>query len=336
MAFQTGTTTSIENLMTQLSTFLQANGWTEDYFNSGDPGTIAFSKNQNFVSFQFSETADTNLGTMAIYQARANDASPTTQPWTATGDSGAGVASVVTSTFDNGLCCNAFAGPHTNFWFFEQDSGPAYVHVVVEIDAGRFKHFGFGQIDKIGDWVGGEYVYGIKLFQGGQSSDPISAFNNYGLDSSNNQINAGTGPATMRVDGHSGEPSAATIWAEFKDGTSGNDRAGNARWKGVHGWRSSPEFAAFYWLRISEATAFKPLFPISLAVQDFSGAPDSLFRLGFQADVRMCNIANISPAKIINIGGDNWYFFPVIRKQRLQVNTEESWNWGVAYKRVDA
>jgi hypothetical protein len=336
MAFQTGTTTSIENLMTQLSTFLQANGWTEDYFNSGDPGSIAFSKNQNFVSFQFSDTAESNLGTMAIYQARANDASPTTEPWTATGDSGAGINTTARDSFDSGLCCNAFAGPHTNYWFFEQDSGPAYVHVVVEIDAGRFKHFGFGQIDKIGDWVGGEYIYGIKIFQGGQSMDPNSAFSNYGLDSSNAQINVGTGPATMRVDGHSGEPSVNTVWAEFKAGNAGLDRAGNARWKGVHGWRSSPEFGAFYWLRISEATAFKPLFPISLAVQDFSGTPDSLFRLGFQPDVRMCNIANISPAQIINIGGDDWYFFPVIRKQRLQVSTEESWNWGVAYKRVNA
>ncbi len=45
MAFQTGTSTSIENLMQQLSTFLQLHGWTEDFAVTGDPGTIAFSKN---------------------------------------------------------------------------------------------------------------------------------------------------------------------------------------------------------------------------------------------------------------------------------------------------
>lgn len=334
MAFQTGTATTIENLMTQLSTFVQANGWTQDFFNSGDPGTIGFSKNQNFVSFQWSETAD-GLGTMAIYQARAADQAPTTDPWTATGDSGAGLASNITSFFDDGLSCNAFAGPHTGYWFFEQDSGPAYVHVVVEVDAGRYRHFGFGQIDKIGDWVGGEYTYGIKIFQGGQSEDPTSSFNNYGIDSSNTQVSA-DGGATLRVEGHTGEPSAATIWAAFFNGTVGNDRGGNPRWRGVHGWRYSPEFGSLYWMRISEASAFKPMFPIEMAVADFAGAPDLIYKLGYQPDVRMVNIANLVPGQIINIGGDDWYFFPVVRKQRLQVDTEETFNWGVAYKRVNA
>ena len=87
MAFQTGTSTSIENLMTQLSTFVQANGWTEDYFNSGEPGTIAFSKNNIFVSWQFSEVSEV----MACYTADANDPADTLEPWTATGDSGSGI-----------------------------------------------------------------------------------------------------------------------------------------------------------------------------------------------------------------------------------------------------
>jgi hypothetical protein len=43
--------------------------------------------------------------------------------------------------------------------------------------------------------------------------------------------------------------------------------------------------------------------------------------------------ANIDPGQIINIAGDDWYFFPWIRKQFLQNDTEESWNAGVAYRR---
>lgn len=335
MAFQTGTSLTIENLMTQLSTFLQANGWTQNFFNSGDPGTIGFSKNQMFVSFQWSETAD-GLGTMALYQARAADQAPTTDPWTATGDSGSGVASNIVNSFDDGLCVNNFAGPHTNYWFFEQDSAEAYVHIVVEVDAGRYRHFGFGEIDKIGDWVGGEYIYGIKLFQGSQSDDPTSPFHNIGIDSSNSQAST-DGGTTIRVEGHTGEPSAATIWAHFLNSASvGNDRAGNPRWRGFGGWRYSKEFGSFSWLRLSEASAFKPMFPISLEIINTTGAPDQVYRIGFQPDVRLVNIGNLTPAQIINIAGDNWYFFPIIRKQRLQLNTEESYNWGVAYKRVDA
>lgn len=111
MAFQTGTSSSIENLMTQLSTFLQLHGWTEDYFNTGDPGQIAFSKNQMFVSFQFSESANAGLGAMAIYQARANDTVDTTMPWLSTGDSGSGAASINEDTWQGALSCNNFAGP---------------------------------------------------------------------------------------------------------------------------------------------------------------------------------------------------------------------------------
>ncbi len=71
MAFQTGTSTSMENLLTQLSMFLQANGWTETFFNTitADVGSIGFSKNGIFVSMQYTEATDN--GTMAIYQALA-------------------------------------------------------------------------------------------------------------------------------------------------------------------------------------------------------------------------------------------------------------------------
>ena len=50
----------------------------------------------------------------------------------------------------------------------------------------------------------------------------------------------------------------------------------------------------------------------------------------------MCNIANLDPGQVINIAGDDWYFFPWTRKQFLQNDTEETRNAGVAYRRVNA
>ncbi len=338
MAFQTGTSSSIENLMTQLSTFLQLHGWTEDYFNTGDPGQIAFSKNQMFVSFQFSESANAGLGAMAIYQARANDTVDTTMPWLSTGDSGSGAASINEDTWQGALSCNNFAGPHTNFWFFENDSAPAYIHVIVEVDAGRYRHFGFGEIDKIGDWVGGEYIYGVNIsgsgIGGSQPDQPTSVFNSYGLDSAGSQSGSDMS-ATMRIEDFAGEPSVNTIWGEFWR-AAGNDRAGNPRYDLRGGHRYSPEFGAIYWIRLSAFNAFKPMAPISVLAQDLTGAPDSYRKLGFIADQRCANIANITPAQIITIGGDQWYFFPMVRKQRLQQATDETFNWGVAYRRIDA
>lgn len=333
MAFQTGTSTSIENLLQTLSTFLVANGWTQDFATTGDPGRIGFSKNSVFVAFQYTEATDN--GVMAMYQSTSNDDG--TSVWLSTGDSGNGVASAVASTFDTQRCVNEFAGPHSNYWFFENDSSPAYCHVVVEVDAGRFRHFGFGEIDKIGDWTGGEYAYGHYWSQVTTFiDDPKASGHHIGLDA----IGIGGSqnyPATMRIDGHTGEPSAATIWASLRmDSTPGNDRAGNARWSALAGWRSGREFNTVCGIRISQAVAYKPLVPIAMDVVNFGSVPDAVYRVGYQADVRMVNIGNLDPGQIINIAGDNWYFFPWVRKQFLLNNTEESWNAGVAYKRVNA
>jgi len=334
MAFQTGTATSIQNLLQTLSTFLVANGWTESYANTGDPGTIAFTKNSVFVAFQYSETADGGAGTMAMYQSTAHDTADNTMPWLSTGDSNNGAASVVIDNLDTERCVNIFAGPHVAYWFFENDASPAYCHVTVEVDAGRFRHFGFGEIDKIGDWVGGEYVYGHFWGQANNQIDiPFSTGHAIGFDSQG--IAPGRG-ATMRVEGHVEEPEAATVWANWIAGAALTDTAGNLRWNGGSGWRGSREFALFQNFRISEATGFKPMTPVPIELANIAPVPDSLWRVGYQADVRMCNIGNLVDGQIINIAGDNWYFFPIVRRQFLSNNTEESRNAGVAYRRIDA
>ena len=334
MAFQTGTSTSIENLLTQLSTFLVANGWTETFFNTItlDVGSIGFSKNGIFVSMQYTEATDN--GAMGIYQATAADASPTTNPWTATGDSGNGEQSNTLTQIDTERCINQAGGPHTAFFFFENDASPAYIHVVVEVDAGRYRHFGFGEIDKIGDWTGGEYCYGHFWDQANNRIDiPSASQHMFGIDSFGTTVALG---ATMRVDGYPGEPDPTTLWANMQNSTPGNDTAGNPRWRGAGGWRSSREFSSFGGFEISLASAYKPLFPIPFELNDTGPAPDLASRVGYQADVRMCNIANIEPGQVIAIAGEDWYFFPWVRKQFLSNNTEESWNAGIAYRRENA
>ncbi len=139
MAYQTGTSTTIEDLMQQLSTFLVANGWTEDFATIGEPGRIAFSKNSIFVAFQYTESTDG--GTLAIYQSLSND--DPVSVWLATDDSGAGARSATASVFDGSRGIFLVAGPHAAYHFFEQDSAPAYCHIVLEVDTNRFRHWGY-------------------------------------------------------------------------------------------------------------------------------------------------------------------------------------------------
>ncbi len=329
MAYQTGTSTTIEDLMQQLSIFLVANGWTEDFATTGDPGIIGFSKNGIFVAFQYTEATDG--GTLAIYQNLSNDDG--TSVWLSTGDSGNGNASLLAAAFDSGRSVNLCAGPHAAYHFFEQNASPAYCHIVLEVDTNRFRHFGFGELEKIGDWQGGEYCYGNNWRQAASQIDaPSSSVHTLGLDANT----AGAGQpfyATMHVRDQP-EQAAGDRWAIV--GTvgafpAGVDRAGNDRLPAMGGSRGGYNSQMTPY-RISQLTAFKPLIPIIVSVANNTPAPDTGRLLGTQPDVRVVNMANLDPSEQLVIAGETWFIFPWVRKQFLQNNTEESWNGGLAYR----
>ena len=227
MAYQTGSSTTIENLMTQLSTFLQANGWTEDFVTLGDPGRMGLSKNGIFVAFQWTEATDG--GTLAIYQNLSNDDS--TEVWNSTGDSGNGQPSATASQFDSSRSLAIIAGPHAAYHFFEQDSGPAYIHIVLEVQTNRFRHFGFGEIEKIGDWQGGEYCYSQNYSTAiGHQDNPRSNQHLIGFDGGAAGVGNGR-YATMHIRDQP-EQVAADRWGNIGNATgfpAGTDRAGNDR-----------------------------------------------------------------------------------------------------------
>ena len=329
MAYQTGTSTTIEDLMQQLSTFLVANGWTEDFATTGDPGLIAFSKNTIFVAFQYTEATDG--GTLAIYQNLSNDDS--TNVWLSTGDSGVGNATAAANAFDNGRSLAIIAGPHTAYHFFEQDANPAYIHVVLEVDAGRYRHMGWGELEKIGDWVGGEYCYGQFVNQNATVIDnPNSGSNQTGLDGTA-QLGQNFSP-TMHVRDQP-EQAAADRWSVI--GTSGNfpagqDRAGNDRLHSIGSTRGGMTSSVMSQFRMSQLTAFKPLIPIPIVVADNTGTPNTARLLGTQPDVRVINMASLEPGETFTVAGETWFAFPWVKKQFLKNDTEESWNAGFAYR----
>lgn len=326
MAYQTGTSTTIQDLLQQLSTFLVANGWVEDFATTGDPGRIGYSKNNIFVAFQYTESVDG--GTIAIYQSLSNDDS--VNVFNSTGDSGQGVRSTTASTFDTQRSVNKCAGPHAAYHFFEQNANPTYCHIVLEVDTNRFRHFGFGELEKIGDWTGGEYCYGTFWAVAVSQIDvPASTSHNVGLDGN------GGNPLYKSSLHIEDQPEGVTVWAQV--GTRAafpltNDPAGNPRLPVLGGSKGGIVASVMAQFRSSQLTAFKPLLPIPLLVANTTGAPDTYRLLGTQPDVRTINIANFDPGETFLVAGETWFAFPWIRKQFLQNNTEESWNGGFAYR----
>lgn len=324
MAYQAGTATDIHDLMDKLTTFAQANGWTEDEYIDAATGQLTLHRDNCYVSFRWDDNPATDLG---VYQSTGWAAS--NFPHEMPGDSGNGDA---TDPINAERRVNFVQpGPYTQYYFFAHTS-PYYIHIVVEVDSGRYRHFGFGHLNKIGTWTGGEYCYGHVWDQGATAIDsPISGSHAMGLDTvcANNTL-----MPTVRVEGMPGQDGSSE-WMVLGNTTSGGtDTAGNPRAYGLGGWRGGLWGYALGWIPMVRLNAYKPLIPIPVWYRDATPAPDAWVLLGHQPEVAIVNMKNYNPADVITIGGtDDWVVFPWVRKQNLGVDTEESWNAGIAYRK---
>lgn len=338
MAFQTGTATDIKDLLNDLDVFLTANGWTNDFDNTaGTLGWYAWSKNNVYVVAGFDTVGGADGPQMVLWQNTSNDDS--TDPYNSTGDSGQGPSNILGGNFwTNGRGVYGLTGPFVAYWFFEQDSNPAYIHVVIEVNTGYFKHFGFGELEKIGDWSGGEYCYGQITVAGFNADIPYDGSTSY-LFSGACTVDARC--ASLRAPQFA-ELAGSEEWLIVGNnvggpgGSAGTDRAGNNRGGALGNGNGGNLSAAFSYIRASQLAAFVPLLPMPVIYHNPDLAPDKAIIMGTHPDVRKINIANFDPGDILTISGEDWYIFPWVRKQFDLLNDEESWNGGWAYRRENA
>jgi len=336
MAFQTGSATSFADLLSQLSTFMQANGWTEDERDNAN-GDFAFSQNSIYVSGRWEVG---NEGVFSLHQATAFDG-VSTLPGDHTGDSGNGYNTTTSHAASNLLLERHVDlesdGPYPNYWFFENNASPAYVHVVVEFTTDRFAHFGFGELVKVGDgWTGGEYCYGNRH----TATTSTSTVSTWLLDGVFQSISGSdeNRAATLRMSGFASQP-AGSVWANVwgRDVNAPPDSASNAKANVSGGYRSSLLATSLGLFNGSKSSGFVPGYPIGCTFVDgdISTGGRTAHYLGYMADVRGVNIRNFAPADILNDGGDQWYVFPA----RLRDTTPAAGVTGFAgimYRRVDA
>lgn len=221
-------------------------------------------------------------------------------------------------------------GPYPAYHFFLDTD---YFHGVLEYSSGLFRHFGFGTLEKFGDWHGGEYCYGHSHVV----STPTSGSNTILLDglftdsSSNNEQRG----ATIHLQSLPNMLST-TKWGICWNNSSGGfttDRAGNVKVRTPGGFRGNTIGRAFGWIRSNVSNGFMPMVPIPAYYHDVSVTPTEAYLLGHMKDVRSLNMAPFDPGEEITIGADTWVVFPTVRKQFTGV-TDESRNQGIAYKKI--
>ena len=317
MAYQTGTSTGTVDLMGKLSTFAQANGWTED---EASAGRLALNRSNVYVSFRWNTTTPSTVG---IYQALGWLAA--TDPGNHTDDSGNGEITDVNNTLDNGRHVELGTGSFPSYHFFEDDT---YIHVVVESAAGEFRHFGFGIIEKIGDWTGGEYAYGMVVVQAGQA-DPLKTTEYKSLDGFHTNSAALCG--TLHCEGLTGQDGSSkwgVIWAST--GAQGDDRGSNPRVFIQGGYRGGPMAKSLGHFAAGSESGLIPMYPIALFYRQTS----AIYRLlGFMEAVRGVNITNFAAGEEKTIGSDTWIMFPSgVKGTASDVGATK--NQGIAYKKV--
>jgi hypothetical protein len=275
---------------------------------------------------------------MSVHQALGNGGS--VFPGAHTDDSGNGYNDAFGSDndLDNERCVNDIGdGPFPSYHFFEQDSGPAYVHVVVEISSETYRHFGWGEMEKFNDWTGGEYCYAHFADENTNSSavDTGADVPFDGIDSGASGSTARRG-ATIHAEGlpHQG---GSEKWLHHAGGVSAddtdfNDTAGNTKRLAFGGMRGGPLWPLTQF-RSDVSTGHIPLTPLAIFTRDFTN--DFVYFLGNIPDIRMVDIFNFAAGQEVTIGSDTWVLFPQVRRTEDDV-TGRTYYAGIAYKKVTA
>lgn len=330
MAFINETTSSMNDFVTKLHTFATANGWTDDQLDTG-AGKMAVSKNPSgatkvFVSFRWDTASPNSLG---IYNALAFDGVGT-DPGNHTDDSGNGKVSSSEATLATGRRVGISNTP-VQWWGFEDSN---YLHFVVVRTDGFYIHGGFGQIDKIGDWTGGEYAYGYKHKTGVATNVAISPESTVLLDGLSAFSGIELFVATMHIEGLQGMP-GANKWGVVvgAHSTFGTDRGSTARSKVVGGFRGGPMMVPFGRFGQDTSKGLQPMTPILNWFVDTPVTGDT-HPLGWMKDTRLFNGEFWVAGDLVVVGGDTWQVFPSLAKGSSGALTNTSGHQFVAYKQV--
>ncbi len=297
------TNTSFSDFITALRVFATTTmGFTNNNLSSDN---FAFGLNSDTSVFAFNPTASSlieaklarGLNTSALY-----DAQPGTQV-------------SVPCEIDE------LAANYVKFLLFGDQSGnTGYVHAVIEVTAGVYKHLHFGVLDKFGTWgggassPGGEYMVGHSTgLSAALHSMPWSYTD---IASSNDHVNvddarSGTVSSSGYIENKFGTVSTQTIWQKSADVQQGKN--------GV-GW-----FEDLYHLGQNSFSGVNPMFPILVWGVDegtYRAFNTQLFPLGQVRDMRFISMDGLAAGDKITIGGDDWHVFPVWDKGLTKDTTD--------------
>ncbi|HHE3721135.1 TPA: hypothetical protein ACPDTN_002247 [Pasteurella multocida] len=320
MAYQTGTATSVAILLEKLKDFAQAQSWT---INKHTATQLFLKNNEGYWALEFK---DKLLFTIAC-TGFDNSRDVFNQPGSSANAQFAfREVKTATSHLENG-----------NFVSYDFFGTSQYLHVVVQIEAERFRHFGIGTLHKEGEYTGGQYAFGTYMDKG------YEKYNNY---DHNFGFSAGATRflPVLRADGLAGETKSPWYFCPFDtwvEDTAEKDfgkallTLGRATMYATER-TSHPDLDLVKWSQSKFGQMLIPC-PHSLIAHCKDGV---LRRLGILPDRYECTMNGIAPRQILTMLGERWMIVPSARydhriKYELENGLDNSGVQGVAYRIVE-
>lgn len=283
VAYETGVASSPADLVSKLGTFAAANGWT---VSAATVGVV-------FRNGDINVGVNTDASTIFLRGALGYDSGVA---WNAQ----PGAAPVNASA-------NVGAGPYTAYHFFVgDDDGNHHVHCALEVEAGTYRHFSFGQVVPYGVVDGGTYVDAV-WWQSGEANAHL-----IGVAIHRHICRAGATHYGIGGRGH--------LWCDYDSKTNNwqIDNKGSS-WP-PHSERlfgsCGPGISASLHNALTLVGSMKwnlrtTLHPLEYTV----GRAESLVTaVGRIPNMRQLSLANYAPGDELTVGGETWKLFPIMRR----------------------
>lgn len=303
MAYSTGISSSISDLVTAVISFATSNGWTSgSSWTSGSYSLVTISKNSVHFVFQYkSDELFIN---------------------TAKGVTGSGLATAQTNAVSLNCEVRPITGPHVGYHLFTD--GVA-LHVAVEVATNSFTHFSFGEVTKTGTFAGGQFVT--------VQYAPPSATTAGQLDILAGQV---SWPFASNVVG-TVQGNGVTFLSHMRMDVLGTNRVH------VFSGTITPDAANTCWSLTWASTCGRRLIEKSpnvfngrsviiphTIICSTSGVTSPYYQVGSIPNAGVLNIENIAPKDLVNT---DWMVFPIGVKGTTATTNINSRNFGVAYKK---
>lgn len=324
MAFETGTASDRNDLLSKLKTFAENNGWTTDLDTISSDGRLSIHINNVYIHFDTTSE---------------NRAFPTN--WGLSDETDNIIVAAQSSSYNSGNAVNYYGHPDslvTNFvdsnraelrrldtsfgyQFFSGGAGdPDYIYMVVEGKADQYTHLMFGDIDKAGSYTGGEFMLNTKWQWWSQVSQ------GYLSSQHNSFLGSGiTTSSTFFVDESTTIHPDRSVLLDIQTFSIANivsiglaTRSFNAHI--IPTGQIGP-------------SGITPLFsiPVMISLQDALSSDDYLY-LGEIPNMKLCSLAGRSARDEVTIGADTWVLYPFMKNGSVREIIPDSSSGGTIWQ----